>query len=98
MRGHLSPAGCRIARRADRLQKHLLRGYAEHQRQRTIAVIRIKPVMSRAEHQPGRCLDGFVPRGTDLEKDAALTLKQNLAVIQPPRHVHRPKRPDEIVA
>jgi hypothetical protein len=46
----------------------------------------------------GRDEDSLVPGAADLEEDFILALELDLAVVQPPRKLHCPVHPDELIA
>src|SRR5882762_9436836 len=89
MRRHLTAAGAGIVLRSHRGKKHFQGGYTEHEAKRAVAVIRINPVDSRAQEQPHRGTNRFVPGAGDLEVDFVLAFELNLAVVKPSREEHR---------
>ena len=95
VRRHLPPAGCRVGRRAHRLLQHFVRRDAERETQRAIAVIRIEPIVARAQHHARGHLHGLVARARNLEVDAVLALQRHFAVVQPPRGMHEPEGADQ---
>ena len=64
-------------------------GDAELQAQRTIAVVRIEPVVARLQREAGRNEHGFVAGAADLKKDLALVLELDLLVVDLSRQQHR---------
>ncbi len=88
---HLAAAGSRVCSGAHRGEQHILRGDAQHETQRTVAVVEIEPVVSRPEDGARGRPQRLVPRPADLEEDPALTLEENLAVVQTPRGEHDPE-------
>src|SRR6202521_2089480 len=89
MRRHLTAAGAGIVLRSHRRKKHFQGGYAEHEAERAVAVIRINPVDSWAQEQPHRRTNRFVPGAGDLEVDFVLAFQLDLAVVKPSREKHR---------
>ena len=81
VRGHLASAGIRIGRRSHGPQQHLLGRDAQHQTQRAVAIVKIKPIMPRPQNQPRGGLHGLVSGAADLKKDAILPFQQNLPVV-----------------
>lgn len=92
---HLPAARGWILSRADGLEQHLLRSYAERQTEGPIAVIRIDPVLPRPQNQRGGNLHGLVSGAANLEKNAILALERDLAIIEPAGQMHRAIRVDE---
>ena len=90
MAGHLSPAGVRVASRADSGEEHLQRCFAEVQTKCAIAVIEEKPIVAWSCDETGRYQDRLVPRARDLKEDLVLAFELNLFVVGAPREQHRP--------
>ncbi len=95
---HLAAAGVGVLRGADSGEEHLFAGHAEHEAKRAVAVVRVEPVVRRAEDEPGRRQHGFVPGARDLKEDLVLTLELDLLVVQPTGQEHRAIRAHELVA
>ena len=54
-----------------------------------VAVIKVEPIVRRPENQSSRRLHRLMSRTADLKVDAVLPLEQDLAIVQPTRHIHR---------
>ena len=98
VRRHLPSARTRVVFRAHRAQQHFERRHAKLQAQRAIAVIGIKPVVTRAQVHAGGRQHGFVAGAANLEEDQALVLELNLLVVEPARQQHGAVRPQQVVA
>src|SRR5215831_603149 len=98
VRWHLAPAGTGVVRRPDSLQEHLIGFHAQSQTQGSIAVIRIEPIVSRPEREPGSDADGFMSGTGHLKINFLLALEQDLPVVDPPGHIPQAIRLDELVA
>ena len=98
MAGHLAPARVGVYCGANRTVEHLVRGHPQHQTERAITVVRVKPVVRRAEHQSGGDEDRFVSGPGNLEKDLVLPLELDLLVVDTARQVHRAIGRDELRA
>src|SRR5437764_15139562 len=98
MRRHLPAAGRWIAGSANGTEQVIFGSHAQHEAQRAVTIIRIKPVVTRPENKARGGLDGLVSSAADLEKDAVLTFEKYLAIVEPPRHVHDAIGTDEVVA
>src|SRR5438067_1341122 len=81
----------RIGFSADTLQQHFKRRHAELQTQRTIAIIRIEPIVTGLQAHSRGNQDCFVTSAANLKEDAVLVLHLNFFVVEPPRQIHRAK-------
>ena len=97
VRRHLPAAGVRIVLAADRAEEHLERRHAEHQAQRAVAVVGMKPVVAGLQDHARRREDAFVSGAADLEEDQALVLELDFLVVQLPRQHHDAVRAEEIL-
>jgi len=97
MRRQRPAAGRRIRGRSDGLEEHFLGGGCQAKRERTVAVLRIKPVVSGSECEGGCRLDGFVTGGGNLKEDFVLALQQDFTVVDAAGRVYIAKRPNEIL-
>ena len=88
VRRHLPTAGVRIVFAADGSKEHLERRHAEHQAQRAVAVVGMKPVVAGLQDHARRREDTFVSGAADLKKDQALVLELDFLVVQLPRQHH----------
>ena len=79
---HLAAARSRVASRADGLLQHFVRGDAECQAERAVAVVRKEPVVPGPQGHAGSHLDGLMPGGAHLKEDAILALERHFAVVQ----------------
>ena len=79
-------------------EQHLERRHAEREAQRAIAIVRIEPVVARAQVHAGGGQHRFVAGAADLEEDQALVLELDLLVVEAARQQHRAVGPQQIVA
>src|SRR5712692_176530 len=89
MRWHLAPAGARVILGSNGLEKHFERRDAQHQAERAIAVVGVKPINARTKKQPHCRGHGFVAGTGNLEENLVLALELDFPVIQPPGEIHR---------
>ena len=89
MGGHLPPAGTGIVRRTHTLQQHFIRSHAQRETKRAIAIIGVKPIVSRFHGEGCGHTDGLVTGARNLEIDFLLTFKQDFPVVHTPRAVHQ---------
>ena len=81
MRRHLPPTRAGIVSSAHRLQKHVVGRNTQPEAKRAIAIIRIKPVVTRFEREGGGDSDSLMAGARDLEKNFLLTLQHDLPVV-----------------
>ena len=89
VRRHLPPVRIRVVFSADAGEEHVERRHAQLQAQRSIAIIRIEPVVTRLQREASRHENGFVACAADLEEDLALMFELNFLVVELPREQHR---------
>src|SRR5437879_9141684 len=90
VRRHLPPTRAGIVSSAHRLQKHVVGRNTQPQAKRAIAIIRIKPVVTRFEREGGGDSDSLMAGARDLEENFLLTLQHDLPVVYTPGGVHDP--------
>ena len=88
VRRHLTAAGIRIVLGADGREQHLEGRHPELQAERSIAIVRIEPVVGRLQRQTGGDEHRFMACAADLEKDLALVLELNFLVVEFAREDH----------
>jgi hypothetical protein len=84
VRGHLPTPGSAVGSGTDRLEKHVFSSHSERQGKGSVAIIRVKPIVARAEGHGGSDLDGFMAGCADLEVDFVLPLEQDFTVVDAP--------------
>src|SRR4051812_35650158 len=94
---HLPPARGTVGSRSYRLEQHVFRSYSQGESKSTIAVIRIKPVLTGPQGHARRRLNRFMARTANLEKNLGLTLEKNLPVVNAAGEVHVPESPDQVL-
>ncbi len=97
VRRHLPSAGVGIVGRAYGFQQLLVRRHAQGKAERAVAIVGIEPVVAGAQHHSGGNQQRFVSRARDLKEDLLLALEQDLAVVDPARHVHQPVDFDQLL-
>ena len=98
VRRHHPAAGRRIVGGADGREQHLVGGEAQHERQRTIAIVRKEPVVAGFQRHSRGDEHRFMPGAADLEKDPALVLELDFLVVETSRQDHPSICFEEIVA
>ena len=81
MRRHLPPTRAGVFGRAHRLQKHVVGRNTQPEAKRAIAIIRIKPVVTRFKREGGGDSDSLMAGAIDLEENLLLTLQHDLPVV-----------------
>ncbi len=92
---HLAARRGRVVLRADRLEKHLVGGYAELEDQSTIPVVALEPVVAGPENHPRGRRHGLVPYAIDLKVDLVLSLELYFLVVELARQIDVPVGRDE---
>ena len=85
---HLSAGAVRIVVGPYRSEEMVERDLADRERQGTVAIVEVKPIVAALEVGSHRNLDGLVSGPRDLEEDLVLALEGDLAVIQPSSRDH----------
>src|SRR5271157_553400 len=88
MRRHLPAATGRVVLGSHGSEQHLVWRRADLKTKGSVAVVRIKPVISRLQVEGHRYTNAFVPYPIDLEESAILSLELDLFVINAARRVH----------
>ncbi len=96
VRRHLPAARARVVGRADRLEQHVVGRHAELEAERPVAIVRVEPVVGRAQGETGCRQDCFVARAADLEEDLILALELDLFVVDTARRIHGAVDRDEL--
>jgi len=94
---HLPAAARRISTRSHSLQKHIDRRYAQGKAQRSVAVVREKPIVSRLESKGRTHLQRLVACRRYLKKRLLLLLERDLAVVDPAGQIHEPINVDQLM-
>src|SRR5207248_7765890 len=71
---HLAAARIGVIGRADSAEQHLFARHAELETERTVAVVRVEPIVRRAKDESSGGQDSLVSRAGDLKEDLVLSL------------------------
>ncbi len=96
VRRHLAAAAGRIGGRAHSLQEHFVRGDAQRQAERAVAIVRKEPVVAGTHGQSRAHSQRLVARAGDLEVGFLLALEQDFAVVHAAREHHQPVDLDQL--
>ena len=87
--GHLPASTVRIGAGPDRPEQMVQGRLPDRERQRSISVVPVEPIVSALQVSGHRHLHRFVPGTGDLKEGLVLTIETDFPVIHPPGGEHR---------